>query len=217
MLTLWECSLGNILHGIFPSMLHLSSRQSASMERPCLLFRSLLVCLTIHAFANPLAAPIRAGHYLGTSPFLAHPMNDDVFGAQCFEKANPYAVEFKPISYRDCIEAAKKAMLGGKAGAPMHFSRDAEAGMGMPETWSHGRCAIRIDVKEHDDEDTFPMVAVANAASLLAQRCSKPSTPGLGGMGLIGPKKVIMIFVYGHDPDPPPKPRPSVPPMVKIA
>ncbi|KAL8904192.1 MAG: hypothetical protein Q9207_003429 [Kuettlingeria erythrocarpa] len=153
---------------------------------------------------------------MGVSSPMAH-MNELVSEAKCFEKRELYDIQLKPIKYKDCIEAAKKAMIGGKAGAPMHFSRDPMVGMEMPATWSYGRCAIRIDTKKPDDEDTFPIVVVANAASLLAELCTKPDKPGLGGLALIGPKKVIMIFVYGRDPDPPPAPRPTVPPWPNTA
>lgn len=72
-------------------------------------------------------------------------------------------------------------------------------------------------MKEKEDEDTFPMFAVANAASFIAEQCSKPNTPRLGGLSLIGPKKVVMIFVYGRRPEPPPEPRPTIPPAVDTA
>ncbi len=174
-----------------------------------------MICHAVHTFASPLA-PVSASRYSGVLSLMAH-MNQLVSEAKCFQKRQPHDIQLKPINYRHCIEAAKRAVIGGKALAPMHFSTDPTVGMGMPATWTYGRCAIRIDTKEPDDEDTFPIVVVANAASLLAERCTKPDKPGLGGLGLIGPKKVIKIFVYGRDPDPPPPPRPTVPPWPNTA
>lgn len=184
------------------------------MER---LWFLLLVCLTSHVLASPLAPTSASRQYPGQSSVMAHLMSGIVKNPQCLAKRQPYDIQLKPINYRDCIRAARKVVLGGKAGAPMHFSRDASVGMEMPATWSYGRCAIRIDVKQPSDEDTFPMIVVANAASLLAERCTKPDTPGLGGIGLIGPKDVVTIFVYGRDPDPPPQPRPSIPALHNTA
>ncbi|KAL9027110.1 MAG: hypothetical protein Q9196_004319 [Gyalolechia fulgens] len=134
--------------------------------------------------------------------------------AQCFATDQFHGICLKPIHYYDCIRAAERATFGGKAGAPMHFSRHPKMGMELPEVWSYGSCVIRIDMKSNDDEDTFPMNEVANAASLIAEWCSKPDTPGLGGIGAIGPKKVVMIFVYGRLPPAPPKPRPTTPPRI---
>ncbi|KAL8920162.1 MAG: hypothetical protein Q9208_006408 [Pyrenodesmia sp. 3 TL-2023] len=176
-----------------------------------------LVCLTAHVLASPLTPTSASRYHAGESSVMAHLLMGLIKNGRCLDKRQPHDIQLKPINYRDCIEAAKKVMIGGKAGAPMHFSSDPKAGMEMPATWSYGRCAIRIDTTQPDDEDTFPMVVVANAASLLAERCTKPNTPGLGGMGLIGPEKVITMFVYGRDPDPPPPPRPSVPPGPSIA
>ncbi|KAL8909362.1 MAG: hypothetical protein Q9171_005082, partial [Xanthocarpia ochracea] len=131
---------------------------------------------------------------------------------QCFQQRQPKDVQLKPIRYSDCVKAAEKATIGGKAGAPMHFSRDAHSGMQLPERWAHGSCVIRIDMKQQEDHDTFTLFVVANAASLIAQKCSDatPSSPGLGGLALIGPRKLVVMMVFGRTPGPPPRPRPTI-------
>ncbi|KAL9599994.1 MAG: hypothetical protein Q9219_003463 [cf. Caloplaca sp. 3 TL-2023] len=127
--------------------------------------------------------------------------------SECFSREQVPEVELKPINYLDCIHAARKVIMGGKAGAPMHYSRRPDVGMQVPEHWASGSCEIRIDTEGPNDEDSFPLLVVANMASLIAQHCS--TDPGLGGMKLIGPKKKIMIFVFGRYPPPPPRPRPT--------
>ena len=74
-------------------------------------------------------------------------------------------------------------------------------------------------MKQQEDHDTFPLFVVANAASLIAQKCSDaaPSSPGFGGLALIGPNKVVVMIVYGRTPDPPPKPRPTIPAVANTA
>ncbi|KAL8657999.1 MAG: hypothetical protein Q9202_007639 [Teloschistes flavicans] len=136
---------------------------------------------------------------------------------QCFNQRKPHEVQLKPISYADCVGAARKIADGDKAGAPMHFSRDPSAGMGVPEWWAYGNCVVRIDVLKEGDEDTFNLFVVANAASLIAQKCSVRGTPGLGGLAVIGPKKVVMIVIYGRTPPPPPRPRPSILPQIGVS
>lgn len=178
----------------------------------------LLVFLTACISASSISV-MNGAHHRRESPVIAQIRNDFTFeaNAQCFAQRQVHDIQLKPISYMDCLKAAEKATFGGKAGAPMHFSRDPGVGMRMPASWAHGSCVIRIDTREPKDDDSFPMFDVANAASLIAERCTKRDTPGLGGLGLIGPKKVIMIFVYGRIPGPPPKPRPTVPPAANAA
>lgn len=175
-------------------------------------FWLFFVLLTAHVSAGLWSVPIGARPW-GDSRGLTRELYGSSAGSgtQCFA---PGELHMKRIHYLDCIRAAERATWGGKAGAPMHFSKDSKVGMKLPEHWSYGSCVIRIDMRNNDDEDTFPMFEVANAASLIAERCSKPGTPGLGGLGAIGPKKVVLIFVYGRLPPAPPKPRPTIPPGI---
>ena len=157
--------------------------------------------------ASPLSVPFGAHPWAGSDALI------QASNALCFSQRQPHDVQYKPIRYMDCIEAAERATAGGKAGAPMHFSRHPSKGMELPQWWTYGSCTIRIDMKEPDEEDTFPMYGVANAASKIAEDCTKPNAPGLGGLGLIGPKKVVIIIVYGVTPPPPPRPRPTIAPV----
>ncbi|KAI4180001.1 MAG: hypothetical protein L6R41_007521 [Letrouitia leprolyta] len=177
----------------------------------CLYF----VLLTAYVSASPLSTPVDAHpwgdiHRLDWGP----PDSDVASSSQCFATEQFHGIRLKPIHYTDCIEAAERVTWGGKAGAPMQFSRNSKIGMEVPEHWSYGNCVIRIDMKNPDDVDTFPLNDVANAASLIAQRCSRSGTPGLGGLAAIGPKQVVVIFVFGRVPPDPPKPRPSVHPAI---
>ncbi|KAL8800595.1 MAG: hypothetical protein Q9182_005057 [Xanthomendoza sp. 2 TL-2023] len=170
--------------------------------------------LIIDVIAGPLSSPLRA-HTGGGSHELFQPLNASRLGFQvnCFDKRRtPQDIQLKPIHYRDCIEAGRKVTFGDKTLAPMHFSRSPHLGMQVPEGWSSGTCAIRIDMKQQEDEDTFPLLDVANAASMLAERCSDfdRRSSGVGGLGYVGPKKVVMIFVYGQTPPPAPRPRPTI-------
>lgn len=176
-----------------------------------LYFILLAACVS----AGPLSTPIDA-HPWGDIHRLNRGLFDSDLGAgtQCFATESFHGVRLKPIHYDDCIKAAERVTWGGKAGAPMQFSRDSKIGMEVPEHWSYGNCVIRIDMRYPDDVDTFPLNDVANAASLIAQRCSKSETPKLGGLAEIGPKKVVLIFVFGRVPPAPPKPRPSIPPAI---
>ncbi|KAL8686065.1 MAG: hypothetical protein Q9218_007375 [Villophora microphyllina] len=180
----------------------------------------LSFCLAVDVLSKPLSPlPILVldPHEADNSTALLQTLTESASSSrlnahQCFDQRQPYDIQMKPVSYWDCVEAARRIAYGSKAHAPMHFSRDPNVGMELPESWSYGSCVIRLDVKGAEDEDTFNMILVANAASLIAERCSAktPSSPGLGGLGLIGPKKVVLIFIYGRTPPPPPKPRPTV-------
>ncbi|KAI4236834.1 MAG: hypothetical protein L6R40_006023 [Gallowayella cf. fulva] len=176
-------------------------------------FRVLLSLFVINVLAGPLSVPFGL-HPSRNDSELVQPFNAKAvgFSGNCFDQRQPYDIQLKPIKYLDCIEAARQATFGGKAGAPMHFSGDPRAGMVMPETWVYGTCAVRIDMKQQEDEDVFSMFIVANGASHLAERCSdhNKKSPGLGGLTLIGPKKVVLLFVYGITPRPAPKPRPTL-------
>ncbi|KAL8798861.1 MAG: hypothetical protein Q9223_007790 [Gallowayella weberi] len=177
------------------------------------LYLSLLL-LIIDVLAGPLSLPLRV-HTGGGSHELFQPLNASRLGFQvnCFDKRRtPEDIHLKPIRYSDCIEAARKITFGDKSRAPMAFSRSPHIGMQVPEHWSSGTCAIRIDMKQQEDEDTFPLLDVANAASMLAERCSDFDirSSGAGGLGYVGPKKVVVIFVYGQTPPPAPRPRPTI-------
>ncbi|KAL8993336.1 MAG: hypothetical protein Q9169_006423 [Polycauliona sp. 2 TL-2023] len=172
----------------------------------------LLLVFTIGVCANTLSVPIRGRPWPGSHVLMQDSRNLAILGAQqCFDQRQPNDVQLKPIHYPDCIKAAEKITFGGKAGAPMHFSRDPRGGMELPESWAHGSCVIRVDMKQKEDQDTFPLFAVANAGSLIAQKCSDftPTSPGLGGLGIVGPRKVVVIIVYGRTPPPAPRPRPT--------
>lgn len=158
-----------------------------------------LALLSPFVLASPLSLIDVARGWVG-SPVLLRQWQHSLIGAdaECFPERRWQGVDLKPISRRDCLEAAKTIVRGGKTGAPMHFSRDPGVGMQLPATWASGSCAIRIDAKNPRDEDTFPIFVVSNAAFHIAQQCTKPDTPGLGGIGYIGPQKVIMVFVYGQ-------------------
>ena len=172
----------------------------------------LLLVFIIGTGASPLTNPIGAPLWPGSYAFPGDLGNMTTLNAQqCFHR-QLHDIQMKPIHYPDCIKAAEKATFGDKAGAPMHFSRDPHSGMQLPELWAHGSCVVRIDMKQQEDQDTFSLFIVANAASLIAQKCSDftPSSPGLGGLGLVGPKKVVTLFVYGRRPPPAPRPRPSL-------
>lgn len=179
------------------------------MMSPCILF----LAFAIGICASPLSVPIGTHPWLGSNALTQNLRNLTALSAQqCFDQRQPHDIQLKPIHYPDCIKAAEKATFGGKAGAPMHFSRDPHSGMELPEWWAHGTCVVRIDMKQQEDQDTFPLFAVANAGSLIAQKCSDftPSSPGLGGLGIVGPKKVVVIIVYGRTPPPGPRPRPTL-------
>lgn len=180
----------------------------------------LLLFLAVNVSTSPtLSTSIEpfAGDYTKALTRFFHNPSKPLGASQCFSQRQPYDIQLKPITYAHCIEAARKVAIGDKAGAPMHFSRDPDAGMGLPEEWAYGNCVVRIDMREPGDEDTFNLYTVSNAASLIAQRCTAREMPGLGGLGLIGPKKVVMMIVYGRLPGPPPKPRPTIAAGVETA
>ncbi|KAL8689003.1 MAG: hypothetical protein Q9224_004746 [Gallowayella concinna] len=177
------------------------------------LYLSILL-LVIDVIAGPLSSALGA-HTGRGSHRLFRPLDASSLGFQsnCFDKRRtPEGIQLKPIHYGDCINAARKITFGDKAAAPMHFSKSPNVGMQVPESWFSGTCGVRIDVKRQEDEDTFPLIDVANAASLLAQRCSdfQQRSSGVGGLGYIGPKKVVAIVVFGQDPPPAPRPRPTL-------
>lgn len=175
------------------------------------IFWLMSLIFVAQTIASPLSIPTGARPWRGSKE-LYQALHGSSVGseAKCFAP-DQHDIDLKPIYYPDCVKAAARTTMGGKAGAPMHFSRHPNVGMQLPEHWTYGSCTIRIDMNYANEEDTFPMLVVANAASYIAERCSKPDTPGLGGMGEIGPKKVVTIFVYGRYPPPPPRPRPTIP------
>lgn len=103
-----------------------------------------------------------------------------------------------PPTYQDCFEAIRLITHGDKKEAPIYFSRDASQGFGLPHTWALGNCEIEIDVDPTDEGDTIKMIDIAKAAFSIAVLCVE-QFPYLGGRDRVGPKEVIVIFMYGRE------------------
>ncbi|KAL8709237.1 MAG: hypothetical protein Q9220_005980 [cf. Caloplaca sp. 1 TL-2023] len=117
-----------------------------------------LLALATFAFSSPLTVPI--GAYPWQNSRAMDQLNGSVTdsGVHCFDQRQPYDIQLKPAQYMDCVKAAEKITFGGKAGAPMHFSRDPAAGLEVPVWWAFGSCVVRIDMKNQEDDDTFQLI-----------------------------------------------------------
>lgn len=118
--------------------------------------------------------------------------------AFCFAQPTYPKEPLFPTSYPDCFEAIKLMTYGDKRDAPIYFSRDPSVGYSLPSTWSHGTCEVELDVDPPNEGDTAKMVDIGKVALTIAILCvAEP--PRLGGRVRVGPKEVIVIFMYGRE------------------
>ena len=126
------------------------------------------------------------------------------FKAKCFAQKTPPEPLWIPPLFDDCanIMVPLHAALGkvhpsGDFSAPMVFSKDTSSGLELPRTFKHGSCAILIDISSSKNFELMPPQALLDAVWTLATRCVSQPGPRVGGNGVLGPKQLIGITVYG--------------------
>ncbi len=122
---------------------------------------------------------------------------DGAANAFCFIQPPLPQPRLLPATYDDCFQAGLQMRVGDKAEAPIYFSRDPSVGFQLPHTWEHGNCAIEIDVDPPGEGDTTTFMQMHRVALRTMMLCVK-DFPRLGGRDRLGPKEVLVMFVYGR-------------------
>ena len=79
----------------------------------------------------------------------------------------------------------------------MVFSKDTSSGFELPRTIKRGTCAVLIDISTDKDFELMPPKDVMDAVWTLATLCVATPGPRIGGNGILGPKQMVSITVYG--------------------
>ena len=96
----------------------------------------------------------------------------------------------------DCTLAVNKIAIP-LSPSPFDFHRTPDRPFPLPNSFSAGSCLIWVDMESDDAEDTFSPTDVLVAVSRIIGRCVGDS-PALGGKTLVGPKKLMNVFVFGR-------------------
>lgn len=68
----------------------------------------------------------------------------------------------------------------------------------LPRTYSDGDCAVVIDIDSDRAVDRFPFELMKDAAWTIASNCvAGEKSARLGGKGLVGPKEIVSVTVFG--------------------
>ncbi|KAL6715224.1 hypothetical protein ACLMJK_007488 [Lecanora helva] len=95
----------------------------------------------------------------------------------------------------DCTYAMNRVVTSV---VPAHyvFRRTYRYPFPLPKTFPAGSCNIWLDMTSNEAEDSFELADIVVAASRIVGKCVA-GAPALGGKTLVGPKKLMEIFVFG--------------------
>ena len=122
---------------------------------------------------------------------------DDVEDHQgCFQQALPPEPQLVRTSFTDCFNAEQQ-LAAYDPYIPIHFRRNNDTPFEIPVKFTYRTCVIFLDMVNADAEDVFYVATIRNAAIDTARRCTA-QRKALGGMALVGPKKLMEIWVIGR-------------------
>lgn len=139
---------------------------------------------------------------LNTSAF-ATTLNAN-FKGKCFQQKPPTEPQWIPAIFDDCANtmlafhaAIGKIRPSGELHTPMVFGKGVSSGFELPRTFKHGSCAVLLDSSTSKDYEYMPPKDVMDAVWTLATLCVDKPGPRIGGNGVLGPKQIVSVTVYG--------------------
>jgi len=163
----------------------------------------ILVLKTSLAVTNALTLNIPAQPNISTSSdapsnSLARPPNHETDFADiiCFRqewRQRPLV----PINFVDCVEASSKILSTGLPSSPHTFHRTHRYPFPLPRSFTVRSCSVWLDMVDEGAEDTFVVEDILAAVGRVVELCGNPPF-WMGGKTLVGPKRVMKVFVYGN-------------------
>ena len=113
----------------------------------------------------------------------------------CFQQARPPEPQLVRTSFTDCFNAEQQLAVYDPY-IPMRFRRNNNTIFEIPVKFTYRTCVILLDMGA-DAEDVFYVAQIRNAVIDLARRCTA-QRKALGGMALVGPRKLMEVWVSGR-------------------
>ena len=114
----------------------------------------------------------------------------------CFQQARPPEPQLARTSFTDCFNAEQQ-LAAYDPYVPIHFRRNDDTPFEIPVKFTYRTCVIFLDMVSYDAEDFFNVAQIRNAVIETARKCTA-QRKALGGMALVGPKKLMEIWVIGR-------------------
>jgi len=126
------------------------------------------------------------------------------FKGKCFQQKPPTEPQWIPTNFDDCAntiielhDALVKTRGSRDLDTPIVFSKDTSLGLELPRTFKRGSCAVLIDISTDKEFELMPPKDVMDAVWTLGTQCVAKPGPRIGGSGILGPKQLVAITVYG--------------------
>ena len=119
---------------------------------------------------------------------------EDLLG--CFQQARPPEPQLARTSFTDCFNAEQQ-LAAYDPYIPIRFHRNNDTPFEIPVKFTYRTCAIFLDMVSADAEDFFYVAQIRNAAIDTARRCTA-QRKALGGIALVGPRKLMEVWVIGR-------------------
>lgn len=115
---------------------------------------------------------------------------------RCFRQSLPQESPLSRTNFIDCFNAEKK-IAAHDTHRPIHFRRNDETTFVLPNTFTYRTCVIFVNMISAEAEDFFYVGQIRDVAIDTARRCTA-FPPALGGKGIVGPKRLMEVFVLGR-------------------
>ena len=119
---------------------------------------------------------------------------EDLLG--CFQQALPPKPQLARTSFTDCFNAQQQLAVHNPY-IPIQFYRNNDTPFEIPIKFTYRTCVIFLDMISDDAKDVFYVAQIRNAAIDTARRCTA-HPKALGGMALVGPRKLMEVWVTGR-------------------
>ena len=197
-------------HLLFWRPLFLDTTSQEVSSRPDTMLHALFPCIVFIAFAlSSIAKPLDLGiprmiiseRDLDNTTRSRSGNNtvddvDDHIVKGCFRQAKPPEPQLQRTSFIDCFNAEQQ-LAAHNPHEPVHFHRNNDTTFVLPMELKYRTCVILLDMVSLDAEDVFYVAQVRDAVIDTARKCTA-QTKALGGLALVGPKKMMEVWVTGR-------------------
>ena len=118
---------------------------------------------------------------------------EDLVG--CFQQPRPTEPQLFRTSFADCFNAEQQ-LAAHDPYIPVQFRRNIDTPFEIPVKFSYRTCVILLDMGA-DAQDVFYVAEIRHAVIDTAWRCTS-QRKALGGMALVGPRKLMEVWVFGR-------------------
>ena len=156
---------------------------------PCIANNSSLGALRVFNSTKDFNTTFPGASIINTN----HALEDFV---DCYRQAAPRERQLSPTNFIDCFNA-ENGLATYDSHRPIHFRRNNDSAFILPQSFAYRTCVILIDMASDDAEDFFYVRQIRDVAIDTARKCcARPQA--LGGKGIVGPKKLMEVFVLGR-------------------